>query len=34
MTYRYLEINGRPVQDVGSDTSLLTRLTGLRAPSQ
>ena len=34
MTYRYLEINGRAVQEVESDTSLLTRLTGLRAPSQ
>ena len=34
MTYQYLEINGRPVQDVSSETSLITRATGVRAPSQ
>ena len=34
MTYRYLEINGRPVRDVSSETSLITRATGVRAPSQ
>lgn len=32
MTYQYLEINGRPVQDV-SETSLITRATAVRAPS-
>jgi hypothetical protein len=34
MTYRYLEINGRPVRDVSSETSLITRASGVRAPSQ
>jgi len=34
MTYRYLEINGRPVQDAGNETSLLTRASSVRAPSQ
>ena len=29
MTYRYLEINGRPVRDVSGETSLLTRATGV-----
>jgi hypothetical protein len=33
MTYRYLEINGRPVQNLGSETSLITRAIGARAPS-
>ena len=34
MKYQYVEINGRPVQDVNGETSLLTRATGMRAPSQ
>ena len=34
MTYRYLEINGRPVQDAGNEKSLLTRASSVRAPSQ
>jgi len=34
MTYQYLEINGRAVQELPGQTSLLTRATGVRAPSQ
>jgi hypothetical protein len=34
MTYRYLEINGRAVQDMSAETSLVTRATATRAPSQ
>ena len=34
MTYRYLEINGRPVQDVAGETPLLTRAIAVRAPAQ
>ena len=33
MTYQYLEINGRPVQNA-SETSLITSATRVRAPSQ
>ena len=34
MTYKYLEINGRPVQDVSSETEVLTRANAVRAPSR
>jgi hypothetical protein len=34
MTYKYLEINGRPVQDLSGETAVLTRANSARGSSQ
>ena len=34
MTYKYLEINGRPVQDVSGETALATGAIAARAPAR
>jgi hypothetical protein len=34
MTYTYLEINGRPVQDMASETAVIARTSGARAPER